>query len=338
MNIIMAGIDYSLASLQQREQFALTQSRQRQLLCWIKDQPGILGAVLLCTCNRTELYLSYFPDTAPDPVEMLCGQLHIREQTARPLFRVRQGEKEVFFHLGRLSCGAKSQIWGEDQIITQVKNALALSREEKAADSVLEVLFRSAVTAAKRIKTEIVFSHGDHSVASKAVTLLECQQPRPQKVLVIGNGEIGRLTAQSLLEQGFSVGMTLRQYKYAQVQLPQGVEAFDYSQRYERMSLFDAVVSATLSPHFTVEAGPFLQISSPPRLLVDLAVPRDLDPELRNIPDIHLWDIDQLGKGQAEEQHSRQLEQIDRILEQHLQDFLHWKAYKERAALCTNVM
>ena len=127
----MAGIDYSLASLQQREQFALTQSRQRQLLCWIKDQPGILGAVLLCTCNRTELYLSYFPDTAPDPVEMLCGQLHIREQTARPLFRVRQGEKEVFFHLGRLSCGAKSQIWGEDQIITQVKNALALSREEK---------------------------------------------------------------------------------------------------------------------------------------------------------------------------------------------------------------
>ena len=118
----MAGIDYSLASLQQREQFALTQSRQRQLLCWIKDQPGILGAVLLCTCNRTELYLSYFPDTAPDPVEMLCGQLHIREQTARPLFRVRQGEKEVFFHLGRLSCGAKSQIWGEDQIITQVKD------------------------------------------------------------------------------------------------------------------------------------------------------------------------------------------------------------------------
>ena len=269
---------------------------------------------------------------------MLCGQFHIREQTARPLFRVRQGEKEVFFHLGRLSCGAKSQIWGEDQIITQVKNALALSREEKAADSVLEVLFRSAVTAAKRIKTEIVFSHGDHSVASKAVTLLECQQPKPQKVLVIGNGEIGRLTAQSLVEQGFSVGMTLRQYKYAQVQLPQGVEAFDYSQRYERMSLFDAVVSATLSPHFTVEAGPFLQISSPPRLLVDLAVPRDLDPELRNIPDIHLWDIDQLGKGQAEEQHSRQLEQIDRILEQHLQDFLHWKAYKERAALCTNVM
>lgn len=107
----MAGIDYSLASLEQREQFALTQSRQKEVLSLLKNQPGVAGAVLLCTCNRTELYLSCQEDLDPDPFLLLCRQLGIQPERVESLFRRRQGE-EVFWHLGRLACGAKARSGG----------------------------------------------------------------------------------------------------------------------------------------------------------------------------------------------------------------------------------
>lgn len=200
------------------------------------------------------------------------------------------------------------------------------------------MLFRTGITAAKKIKTEIVFARGESSIAARTLALLLEQRPLPRKVLVIGNGEVGRLTAETLIQGGFSVGMTLRQYKYSQVQLPEGVLGLDYSQRYAHLPEFDAVVSATLSPHYTIEAGPFSQLESPPRLLVDLAVPRDLDPALGAVPGVRLWDIDQLAAGKVQQEHSRQMEQIDGILSKYLEDFRHWNSYRERAMVCKNVM
>lgn len=331
MNIVMAGIDYSMAGIDTRQQFSFTKNRQQQVLCTLCQGPGILGAVLLATCNRTELYLSCEEGLRPDPFALLCQAAGIEFAACRGLYKVRRDE-ECFRHLCRLSCGALSQIWGEDQIITQVKNAIVFAREQQCADSVLEVLFRNAVTAAKRIKTEIRFTKSENSVATKTLDALLRQQPRARSVLVIGNGEVGRLVAETLVGRGFAVSMTLRQYKYSQVQVPQGVQAFDYAQRYERMAAFDAVVSATLSPHCTVEGDSFAALPRRPGLLIDLAVPRDIDPACARHPGVTLLDIDTLSGDAIREDHELTLMQIDVIIGKYHRDFLKWERFRRTAA------
>jgi hypothetical protein len=132
-----------------------------------------------------------------------------------------------------------------------VKAALAFAREHRAPDSALEVFFRQAITAAKRVKTELRFSHGDCNVAAAAREILR-ERGDCERVLVIGNGEIGRLCADTLARAGCRVAMTLRQYRHADAAIPEGVAILPYEERYAHLGEFDAVVSATASPHCTI--------------------------------------------------------------------------------------
>ena len=331
MNIFMAGTDYSLAGIDERQHFSFTKTQQQQVLQALAAHPDVTGAVLLATCNRTEVYLSCREGTQVDPFALLCQGAGREPAHHRHLFKTRSGDA-CFTHLCRLACGALSQIWGEDQIISQVKNAIALAREESTAGSVLEVFFRQAITAAKKIKTDIKFAKSQESVATHTLAALQRHFPQGCPVLVIGNGEVGRLVAQTLLQQGFAVTMTLRQYKHTQVQLPAGAQAIDYSQRYQHMGDFAALVSATLSPHFTVEQGQFAPLPQRPGLLIDLAVPRDIDPACAALPGIQVLDVDTLSGGIRQEDHALVLAQIDAIIEKYRQDFHKWARYRSAAS------
>lgn len=115
--------------------------------------------------------------------------------------------------------------FGEDQILTQIKNALALSRENETTDSVLEVLFRRAVTAAKRVKTEVAFSRANGTAMDQAIYMLRHQGFLFDQAvcMVVGNGEMGKLAAQSLQQTGADVTVTIRQYRSGVVEIPQGL-------------------------------------------------------------------------------------------------------------------
>ncbi len=328
MNLSMAGMDYSLAGIEIRERFALTKSRLHDVYAALKQEPGVCGAVLIATCNRTELYLSTRDDDGRDPFDLLCKALEIDPAGFRAFYRVRRG-RDVFHHLGLLSCGAKSQIWGEDQIISQVKNAIEDARGHHAADSVLEVLFRTAITAAKKIKTDLTFSRADGSVADKTARVLLRQPVPPRRVMVIGNGEIGRLVAQTLVQRGFDTSITLRHYKHGLAEAVDGVTTLDYGERYAQMNTFGAVVSATLSPHFTVEAAPFAALSRRPAVMVDLAVPRDIDPAIGKMKGTCLYDVDSLAGAEIQEDRQRLLRQIEPILQKYDGDFQRWCRFKE---------
>ncbi len=334
MNICMAGVDHSLAGVDVRQRFSFTKTKQLQLLDALKNSPHALGAALLSTCNRTEVYLSCQEGFFPDPFELLCQAAELDFADCQGLYHVRRGD-ECFRHLCLLSCGALSQIWGEDQIISQVKTAVLTAREQRTADSVLEVLFRTAVTAAKRIKTEVRFVRSGNSAATETLKALERRRPLPQNILVIGNGEMGRLAAETLLARGFAVSMTLRQYKRGQIQIPAGARAFDYSLRYQYMPEFDAVVSATSSPHYTVEAPDFLQLERKPGLLIDLASPRDIDPACAVPGQVELLDIDTLSQsagGDFQQARAQALAQAEVIVEKYRQDFLKWERFRRQAA------
>ena len=168
----------------------------------------------------------------------------------------RSGEEAVK-HLFYLAGGLKSQILGEDQILTQIKDALNLSREHYASDGVLEVLFRMAATAGKKIKTEVPLAHGNPSVIHQALSSLREQgyDVQGKTCMVIGNGEMGKVAAQTLREAGGEVTVTVRQYRSGIVEIPAGCSRINYGERLDFLPKCDLAVSATASPNYTPQGG-----------------------------------------------------------------------------------
>lgn len=327
LNVLMGGIDYKSASIHLRERLALTRERMADAYRSILSEKEVKGAVIISTCNRTEVYLSYDQACSMHPIEALCSAIG---ENAGDFVRVaekREGE-DAMRHLCELACGMKSQIWGEDQIITQVKNAIAFAREQKACDSVLEVLFRNAVTAGKKVKTTIPLNSRENSVVHKALSLVQGFDS-VQNVLVIGNGEIGRLTAKLLIEHGYEATMTIRRYRHGMIDLPKGCHSIEYAERYQHMHLFDAVISATLSPHYTIECAEIEKLETPPKLLIDLAVPRDIDPQLSSIESITRYDMDTIGSDQVKAWQTQQYDEANQIIDKYIGEMARWQAFRE---------
>lgn len=174
MSISMIGIDYSKASVDIRAQFSFTKKNAVTAMESLKEEQGILGCIILSTCNRMEIWVSTEDNWEGSLYEFLCREKGKTENEFREYFTERT-EEDAVRHLFYLTTGLKSQILAEDQIITQVKDALSLSREAYCTDNVLEVLFRTAVTAAKKVKTEVVFSRANSSVIYQAMERLEEQ-------------------------------------------------------------------------------------------------------------------------------------------------------------------
>ena len=298
--LMMSGLDCHRAPLDQRQRLAFSQSLAEEFLHWLRGQPGVEGCVLLSTCNRTELYIS---GSAETPWRLLCRGAGVPEGEMEPYFTTRCG-LDAARHLMEVTCGLHSQILGEDQIITQVRKAMELAQEVKTADPVLSALFRSAVTAGKRARTEVSVSRGSPSMGTRCRDILSCELGTlaGKKILVIGNGQMGRLAAQLLQEAGASVNVTLRTYRHGETVVPAGCGTVNYEDRVAAMENIDALVSATTSPHYTLTVQQLRSVQNPPSVAVDLAVPRDIDPECGQI--LRLFDTDSLGSagpGSAEE-------------------------------------
>ena len=292
--ISMIGIDHSRAPVDIRALFSFTKKNAGEAMERVKEQEGVLGCVILSTCNRMELWISTTQDCERDLYQQLCELKEIEDGDFQSYFTKRQ-EEEAVEHLFYLTSGLKSQILGEDQILTQVKDALTLAREHYTTDNVLEVLFRMAVTAGKKIKTNVAFSRGNPSVIHQAIQFLEKEDytVRGKTCMVIGNGEMGKMAAQTLREAGADVTVTVRQYRSGVVNIPVGCKRINYGERMEYLPQCDLVVSATASPNFTLREELFAEIVlEKPLILIDLAVPRDIEPKLGEREEITLYDMD----------------------------------------------
>lgn len=325
MNIIMSGLEHSLAPISLRERLSFTRQQTAEMMSKIQSFSRISGCVLLSTCNRTELYLSCAAET--NPGELLCRAAGAEYAPYKNVFVTRSG-KEAAEHLMQVAAGLRSRIFGEDQIISQVKNAIALAREAKTADSVLETLFRSAISAGKEVRTKVRLTSVPTSAAGMAVALLQKKlgELKGKKALVIGNGEMGRLSASLLQQAGCQVSVTLRSYRHGETIVPAGCSVVPYEERFRYMEDRDILVSATTSPHYTVTAGQLDEILSPPAVMVDLAIPRDIQPEVGGLPGISLYNIDDLGNNL--ENRTVPQEAAD-ILQAQVGNFYRWLNYKD---------
>lgn len=321
IDISMIGIDYNKASVKIREQFSLSVQQGRSFAEKIMNGYSVKGCVILSTCNRTEIWFSGLKGV---PLAVLCGEKGKNPEEYQAYFVQRSGSEAVRY-LFELACGIHSQIYGEDQIITQVGNALSRARDEQHIDAVLETLFRLAVTAAKKVKTDVRLTLKDTSVPGRILELLkEMHGPlKDKKCLVIGNGEIGRLMAEKLIACGCSVTMTLRQYKGKEAVIPRGCEVIRYDKRYDAIGGMDYIFSATVSPHYTVLADELRKnLKDRTYNLFDLAIPRDIQPEIRQLKNVTVYDMDSFGlEVQIDEKEQKAAQEI---LLKYRQEFKEW--------------
>ena len=327
MSISMVGIDYNKASVDVRAQFSFTKKNAAAAMEKLKETPGILGCVILSTCNRMEIWASTQEEWEGSLFEFLCEEKGKNPEEFRRYF-VEREEGEAIEHLFYLTSGLKSQILAEDQIITQVKDALSMARDVYCTDNVLEVLFRMAVTAAKRVKTEVVFSRGNSSVIHQAIQKLREAGYSLDGItcMVIGNGEMGKVAALALAEAGAHVTVTVRQYRSGIVSIPKGCDRINYGERMEFFPSCDLVVSATASPNFTLTKELIQQAKKGEKqqILIDLAVPRDIEPSVKEIEGMTLYDIDsfKIDTNSLELQESMQKAAL--ILKEQMEDFYCW--------------
>lgn len=326
MSISMIGIDYKKASVDVRAQFSFTKRNTVAALENLKKEPGILGCIILSTCNRMEIWASTGEDWQGSLYEFLCRE---KEKDPREFYKyfVEREEEEAVEHLFYLTSGLKSQILAEDQIITQVKDALALSREAYCTDNVLEVLFRMAVTAAKKVKTQVSFSRANSSVIHQAIERLENQgfSIQGKNCMVIGNGEMGKVTALALKEAGAEVTVTVRQYRSGIVTIPQGCDRINYGERLDFLPKCDLVVSATASPNYTLTMEQIENAEIPGHVvLIDLAVPRDIEPSAGTLNNVTLYDIDSFKIDAVSPKLQASLDQAGEILREQQEEFYNW--------------
>lgn len=313
MSIQLLSISHKTARASLRGRFVFDSEQTKDILKQLtepdgqQENTGIEEAVLISTCNRTELYCSGTPENQNfirmQHVLLAAAGIEKNSEThmaALDAFR-RFSDKNAIHHLFCVAAGLDSAVLGEDQILGQVRNAYFLAMESGYTKTTFHCLFQSAITAAKRMKTDTILSKSSISTAGLALkTAMECQQDLPVKnVMIIGaSGKIGSIVLKDALDfQGLNIFITARH------ELPHPLHGQDmrytvipYEKRYEYMPDMDIVISATASPHYTVMKEHFLAQNPPvkKRVFFDLAVPADIEPEMSQVPETVCYSMEDM--------------------------------------------
>ncbi len=324
MIVVMSSLEHHLAPIDLREALSFTATHVQRLNAQIAGLPNIHGCVILSTCNRTEIYLCC-ADTC-HPGQVLCHAAGVDFAPFSAAFVTCQGEDAVE-HLMQVAAGLRSRVWGEDQILAQVKRAITLARDSHSTHPMLETLFRSAISAGKEIRSTVRLTALPTSAASQGVELLRqyLGSLKGLRAMVIGNGEMGKLSAQLLHQAGCQVTVTLRTYRHGETVVPSGCEAQPYDRRFELLDGVDVLISATASPHYTVTVEQLAQVGKLPRAMVDLAIPRDIEPQVGQLPGVKLFNVDDLMD--TSPLHTVP-EAVQEILDKYQRQFYRWFHYK----------
>jgi glutamyl-tRNA reductase len=336
-SLLALGVSHKTAPLALRERLALPEGRATRVLRDLTSHAEIHEAVAISTCNRTEVYL-----VAADPVEAenrVLAELS-RQAGIRPtellgrLYSLRGAD--AVRHLFSVAAGLDSMIVGEAEVQGQVKRAYELALVEGATGPISNRLFRDALGAGKRVRTETALGRSRVSVSSVAVDLARdvLGDLETRRVLVVGAGENGELTAKALADRGVrTVFVANRRYDRA-IGLAQrfGGDAVRFDDLPAEIVDADIVVGCTSSPHLIVGADELALVTEQrggrPLLLIDIAVPRDIDPRVRELPGITLYDMDDLQRTVARNLDVQEAEaaRARTVIEEELQRFDRWLA------------
>jgi glutamyl-tRNA reductase len=303
MTLLLVGVNHRTASVDVRERLSIAGGPQmEETLTGLRGLAGIDGAALLSTCNRVEAIVSAASEDVLEPVvDWLCARASAnRDELEKHLYVLRHAD--VIKHLYRVASGLDSMIVGEPQIGGQVREAFLFSRDRGGLDSLLSQLFDQTMRVAKKVRTDTGIGEHAVSVPFAAVELAKkiFGELQGLQVLLLGAGEMGELTAEHLGKFGLKqIFVANRSYDRA-VELAQRFsgEAIQFSGIEPYLATCDIVIASTAAPHFVVERAHIERARTTRRMrnlfLIDLSVPRNIDPSIADVDGAFLYNIDDL--------------------------------------------
>ena len=330
MKLFATGLSYKTAPVELRERMAVVPARLRCAGCRLQVGGGLSEVVVLSTCNRVEVYGTSERDHL-DPEE-LFGRLALKPADYRSGLYVHEGPDAVR-HLLSVASGMDSMVLGETEITGQVKQAYLAAQGAGLTGRVLNRLFQKAFQTAKEIRTRTGIGRGSTSVGSVAVELAEKVfggDLTRQSVMIVGAGKMGEACVRHLAKKGVrSVLVANRSLERAQLLAQEfGGRALTLDGLIGALAEADIVVSSTGSPETVLQreavAAAMQARRNRPLVLIDIAVPRDIDPAVQEVPNVYLHDIDDLQSIVQENVRSRaqELALCQRIIEEHAAEVL----------------
>lgn len=333
MHILALGLNHTTAPVEVREKLAFPESVLPQALRELTGRYGLREAAILSTCNRAEIYAASDGESGDGLWDFLSEAHGVDQEQLQPHF-YQHRDGEVASHLFRVACGIDSLVIGESQIMAQVRTALEAAQQNGAARLQINELFQRSLHVGKRARSETEIGHGRLSISTAAVELAGQVFDRLEgrQALLLGAGEMAELTAQYLVESGISkllvVNRTLERAQDLAHRF-QG-EALPFDQMSSALAAVDIVISSTSAPGFVI-FPPAIQLvmrqrRGRPLFLIDIAVPRDIDPAVKQLDNVFLFDIDDLEQVVRANRQDREREilKVQALIDEELQHFLHW--------------
>ena len=303
MTLLLVGVNHRTAPVGVRERLGVAGGAAMEgTLGSLRALGGIDGAAVLSTCNRVEAIVSVASeDVLESVVDWLCARASAaRDELEKHLYVLRHGD--VIKHLFRVASGLDSMIVGEPQIAGQVREAFLFSRDRGALDSLLSQLFDQTMRVEKRVRTDTGIGEHAVSVPFAAVELAKkiFGELRGLKVLLLGAGEMAELTAEHLAQHEVQhIFVANRAIERAQELARRfGGVAMQYDAVPSYLEQCDIVIASTAAPHFVVERADIERVRAARRMrnlfLIDLSVPRNIDPTIAEVDGAFLYNIDDL--------------------------------------------
>jgi glutamyl-tRNA reductase len=314
MRFLVTGLNHRTAPVELRERLAIGREAVPQATRALLAEPGVCEAMILSTCNRVELLVAH-NGIEPQLPGFLAAHFAVNQRDLEPHL-YRYNDEEAIRHMFRVASSLDSMVVGEAQILGQVKDSWNLARQLGAIRGPLDKLLQGAFSAAKRVRSETEIGSSSVSIASVAVDLARriFGSLEGKKILVIGAGKMSELAARHLMQHGAdSIMVANRTYERA-VRLAEQFlgQAIRYEELQGRAHEADIIITSTGSPEHVIgvdQAHALLQRRrNRPVFMIDIAVPRDIDPRVNELEGIFLYDIDDLQSVAASNQVDRKRE------------------------------
>lgn len=333
MHLIAFGINHKTAPVSIREQAAFAPEQLPQALHDITARAGVDEATILSTCNRTEVYCRLDHGDSHKAVKWFCDFHRLPANDIQPHLYLLP-DQDAVKHAFRVAAGLDSLVLGEPQILGQMKSAFTTAHKAGVTGKILNRLFQQTFSVAKQVRTDTAIGASAVSVAYAAVSLAKkiFQNFAEKKVLLIGAGETIELVARHVREQGVThILVANRTVERAQLLASACAgEAISLAELPERLAEADIVISSTASQLPILGKGAVESAlrarKHRPMFMVDLAVPRDIEPEVSELADVYLYTVDDLHEAIQENMQSRleAAREAEKIIDIQVVDFMHW--------------
>jgi len=343
VHLVVIGVNHKTAPLELREKLTIDEQGLSHALAKLKSHANAAEFCLISTCNRTELYAVARTRVGDDMlISFLAGYSGIKREELDPCVYIRSGHHAVR-HLFEVACGLDSMALGETQILGQIKNAYCIADDAEATGAILNNLFQRSITVGKRARTETGISCGAFSIGAAAVQLAKVvfSDLTGRKALVLGAGEMAKLAVTHLQANGVGKTYIASRTKSRVDSLVKQIngEAIDLHKIEEVLREVDFLISSTSAPRPIVTKDRMARVMkyrpNSPIFLIDIAVPRDIAPDVSELDGVFVYNIDDLHFfiDRCKSERENEIEKVRMIVEEETAEFMSYLRTQEAVPL-----